>query len=57
MNKYKIIYKCSDGYEGVEYLYAVNRTMAFEAFKAFGYENVVDVDCFRVIDEDKEDEE
>jgi hypothetical protein len=34
-----------------KYLYAVNRTMAFEAFKAFGYENVVDVDCFRVLDD------
>jgi hypothetical protein len=55
MNKYKIIYKCSDGYEGVEYLYAVNRMMAFEAFKAFGYENVVNVDVFRVIGEDEEE--
>jgi hypothetical protein len=57
MYKYKIVYKCSDGYEGIEYIYAVNRMMAFEAFKAFGYENVVNVDCFRVLDEDKEDEE
>lgn len=48
MNKYRIMYKCGNGYEDEIYVYAVNRTMAFEIFKSFGFEDVVNVDCFRV---------
>lgn len=55
MNKYKIVYQCSDGYEGMEYVYAVNRVMAFEVFQEFGYENITNVDCFRVSDEELEE--
>lgn len=54
MNEYKIIYTCSDGYEGEEIVMAVNRMMAFEIFEEFGIEDVIDVDCFRVIDEGEE---
>lgn len=55
MNKYKIIFKCKDGTEGTEYVYAVNRTMAFDVFGAFGHEDVVNVDVFRVDEEEEED--
>lgn len=54
MNKYKIIYQCSDGYEGEEIVMAVNRMMAFEVFKDFGYEDVINADCFRVLDDEEE---
>lgn len=52
MYKYKIVYQCSDGYVGEEIVYAVNRMMAFEVFEDFGYEDVVNADCFRVNDEE-----
>ena len=52
MNKYKIIYKCSDGYEGEEIVMAVNRIMAFEVFQELGIEDVVSADCFRVLDDE-----
>ena len=51
MYKYQIFYECSDGFVGAEYVYAVNRMMAFEMFKDFGYENVVNVDCLRAKEE------
>lgn len=54
MHKYKITFQYKDGSEGNEYVYAVNRMMAFDAFGAFGYEDVVNVDVFRVTDEDEE---
>lgn len=55
MNKYKIVYRCSNGYEGEEIVLAVNRTMAFEMFTKFEYfKNVVAVNCFRIL-EDKKD--
>ena len=54
MTKYKIIYQCSDGYEGEEIVYAVNRLMAFEVFKELGIEDVVNADCFRVLDDEEE---
>lgn len=53
MYAYKIIYTCSDGYEGEEIVMAVNRMMAFEVFEELGIEDVVDVDCFRVIEEEE----
>lgn len=49
MYEYRIVYQCSDGYEGEEIVCAVNRMMAFEVFKELGIEDVVNVDCFRVI--------
>lgn len=56
MNEYRIVYQCSDGYEGEEIVMAVNRMMAFEVFEELGIEDVVNADCFRVIDEDEEEE-
>ena len=49
MNKYKVIFQYSDGTEGIEYVYAVNRIAAFMAFEDLGYEDVVNVDVFRVL--------
>ena len=51
MNEYRMVYKCSDGYEGEEIVCAVNRMMAFEVFEDLGIENVVNVDCFRITKE------
>lgn len=51
MHPYKIVYQCSNGFEGEEIVYAVNRIMAFEVFKELGYENVINADCFRVIED------
>ena len=55
MNEYKIVYQCSDGYEGEEIVCAVNRMMAFEMFEELGIEDVVNADCFRVVDENTEE--
>lgn len=52
MNKYRIVYRCSDGYYGEETVMAVNRTMAFEMFADLGIEDVVNVDCFRVLNDE-----
>lgn len=54
MNKYKVIFQYSDGTEGIEYVYAVNRMMAFMVFEDLGYEDVVNADVFRVLDEEEE---
>lgn len=51
MNEYKIIYKCANGFEGEEIVMAVNRMMAFEVFEELGIEDVVDADCFRVMED------
>ena len=53
MNLYKIIYQCSDGYEGKEIVCAANRLMAFEVFADLGIEDVINADCFRVEDEEE----
>ena len=55
MNLYRIVYRCSDGYEGEEIVMAVNRMMAFEVFEEFGIEDVINVDCFRVLEDEEED--
>ena len=55
MYEYKMVYTCSDGYEGEEIVMAVNRMMAFEVFEELGIEDVVEVDCFRVLDNEGED--
>ena len=54
MYEYKIVYECSDGYEGEEIVMAVNRMMAFEVFEELGIEDVVNADCFRVLDNEEE---
>ena len=57
MNYYRIVYRCSDGYEGEEIIMAANRIMAFEVFKDFGYEDVVSADCYRIPDDEIEMED
>ena len=52
MNKYKIVYECSDGYVDEVYVYAANRMMAFMVFEEFGYTDVINADCFLVKDEE-----
>lgn len=54
MYKYKIVYQCSDGYEGEEIIYAPNRLAALELFSDFGYEDIINIDCYRVIDDFEE---
>ena len=52
MNKYRIVYRCKNGFECEEIVSAVNRTMALEMFTNVEYfKDVVAVDCFRVIEE------
>ena len=55
MNEYRIEYVCSDGYEGEEIVCAANRLMAFEVFEELGIKDVVRAECFRVLDEDEEE--
>lgn len=50
MNEYRIVYQCSNGYEGEEIVCAVNRIMAFEVFKELDIKDIVNADCFLVID-------
>lgn len=57
MHKYRLVFTCADGYEGEEIVMAVNRTMALYCFEAFGYENVVSLECYRVEDKNEEREE
>ena len=57
MNEYRIEYVWSDGYEDEVIVCAANRLMAFEVFEEFGIEDVVRAECFRVLDEDEEEEE
>ena len=53
MYEYKIVYTCSNGYEGEEIVMAVNRMMAFEVFADLGIENIVNADCFRILEEEE----
>ena len=55
MYKYRLVYTCADGFEGEEVVYAVNRMMAMDVFEAFGYENVVSLECYRIEEEEDED--
>lgn len=57
MHKYRLVFTCADGYKGEEIVMAVNRMMAFDCFEAFGYENVVSLECYRVEDKNEEREE
>lgn len=51
MNKYRIVYRCKNGFEGEEIVSAVNRTMALEMFAKVEYfKDVVAVDCFLVLE-------
>lgn len=57
MHEYRLVFTCADGYEGEETVMAINRMMAFGCFEAFGYENVVSLECYRVEEENEEKEE
>lgn len=54
MNEYRIVYQCSDGYEDEVTVMAANRTMAFMVFEDFGIEDVVNADCYRVLNDEEE---
>ena len=54
MNLYKVVYQLKDGTDGVEYVRAANRVMAFMVFEDLGYTDVVNADVFRVLDEEEE---
>lgn len=56
MNLYKVIYQLSDGTEGEEIVCAANRVMAFEVFKDLEIEDVVEADCYRVMEYEDDDE-
>lgn len=53
MKKYRIEFKCSNGFEGEEYVYAANRVMAYEVFADLGYENVTWAEAHLVIEEEE----
>ena len=54
MYEYEIVYTCSDGCVGREIVMAANRMMAFEVFKELGIDNVINADCFRVLDDEED---
>lgn len=54
MYEYRVVYQCSDGTEGEVIVMAVNRMMAFMVFEDLGYENVINADVFRVLDDEEE---
>lgn len=54
MKKWRIVYRCDNGFEGEEFVYAVNRMMAWDMFEEFGLENVVAAECLLVEDENGE---
>ena len=54
MNNYNMVYTLNDGTKGVIMVCAANRMSAFMVFEDFGIENVVDVDCFRILNENEE---
>lgn len=57
MDEYRIVYTCIDGYEDEVVVCAVNRIMAMELFEDFEIEDVVDIECYRIVDEeDSEDD-
>ena len=51
MNKYKLIYTYKDGSVRKEIIYAVNRMMAFSIFEDFNYQDIINVECIRIVDE------
>ena len=57
MNRYRMVYQCSDGIEDEEIVSAANRMMAFTMFDELEIEDVINVDCYLVTDEDDEEDE
>lgn len=53
MNKYKITYKLSNGFEGEEIIYAANRTMAQEIFAKYEcFKGCIAVSCLLILDKE-----
>jgi hypothetical protein len=50
MNQYEMVFQYSNGYKDEVIVDAANRAMAFAIFEELGFEDVISVDCFRVID-------
>ena len=55
MNQYRIVYTCKDGYTDEVIIDAACRVMAFKIFETLGFEDVIKVDCSRVVSEEKTD--
>ena len=51
MNTYKLIYTCKDGFVGEEIVYAANRMMAFSIFEDFNHQDIINVECVRIVNE------
>ena len=53
MKKWRIIFKCKDGFIGEEFVYAVNRMMAWDLFEELGYDTneLIIISCLLVEDE------
>lgn len=56
MNEYRLVFTCADGYTDEVTVMAVNRTMAMDCFEAFGFEDVVSLECYRVEEENEKEE-
>ena len=55
MNQYRIVYTCKDGYTDEVIIDAACRVMAVKIFETLGFEDVIKVDCSRVVSEEKTD--
>ena len=55
MNKYLIEFTTIDGFEGCTYIYAANRIAALMEFEEFGYDDIVNLECFRVLEDEEEE--
>jgi hypothetical protein len=53
MNKYKFIITYNNGDKDEVIVDAANRLMAFELYDELGYDNVIDISCYRIIEEDE----
>ena len=53
MNRYKIEYQYADGFCGEVIMDAENRNDAMEAFESFASEDVVNLECFHMEDEEE----
>lgn len=51
MKKWRIVYLCDNGFEGEEFIDAVNRMTAWDIFQKFGIEGIVAIDCLLVEDD------
>lgn len=54
MNTYRMVYRCKDGNEDEEIVYAANSREAFAEFAQLEIDDVVSVECF--IEDDDEDD-